>query len=672
MKRVRNEEFIFNGDDAPSKRVKLFELELDDLGIDVLINILINLNLLEIEYLCSVSKAFRKKCKKLGQRFWLSLLIGDFIKFSFLDETETIISIINEPDSSIKRLYNSFAKRFMVTLPKGESEDLSSDCVSQKRLGFFDYLQKALFRYNYPYDSFVLEAKRKLSSKGIEYDDVERVQKIKELIEKRIQPKNKEELLKKWLKIQSLFEHADIFQRLWKKTNLSSTLYVKENEKKKNYEACVSIVEPSILIGRDLSEEIEDYISKNPNEKGLNGIRILSDALSNTKAKLPVSFEVKETDKGIEIDNLIARSTCLTIETSYPPYLKSLGFFNCIKLSTATERENVDDNRNTFVILSNDYYGDMLEENFKEVEDTEEEDVFIKNELDKIFNDLEMHVLLMNNEGHLLLTTNTFDRFIDFLVKTARTDIYSSNFSFTDSIKISSLYDGYKKSNLTEKLSFDNKYIQNNFCDFTICLKPAAETKEELDKFSRKIESDRNFYIRDFYVPCYMYVKKNGVIDEENVFGILLARIKSFEDCPGFIMYIVDIYLNVSYLATTKIGKPLYEALVDVNERKRIYSILPKYLNIDDDTISSKFNDLKINTDPFEHKTIAKLPSHLTNNKIITVEYMRIENKKYFILYDNHANVPYCKHYHTSFEEIKEHFQGEPKEHLCPKCEKEG
>jgi hypothetical protein len=166
--REGDDEFDF-GSGANLKKAKLIFMKLHELHLPIQLDILLHLNVVEISYLCSLSKGLKERLEALtDNRFWKAIILGDFRKFMCGKEgkEEFIIDTLNEEikkrsdrlneNFDIRSVYTSFARLFLVTrsfdenTAAHEKETLFHDKylqLSNNRFLFSDHLSETLFPY---------------------------------------------------------------------------------------------------------------------------------------------------------------------------------------------------------------------------------------------------------------------------------------------------------------------------------------------------------------------------------------------------------------------------------------------------------------------------------------------------------------------------------------------
>jgi hypothetical protein len=225
----------------------------------------------------------------------------------------------------------------------------------------------------------------------------------------------------------------------------------------------------------------------------------------------------------------------------------------------------------------------------------------------------------------------------------------------------------------TLNLNTKSKFFDNALCFIEVSDNPNITIKQYVKETA---------YVRSITVPCNL-IRINAKNDEKTIIGHCLLKVrenygeKDKNNKPLISFEIEYIYIKLKYLISTNAAQPLLSAVANPKARKAIFEKTYKYdeprirrgslkkLSIFDSKDTSYYSDYQ-SILSIEKKAV--LGSSF-GKEGISIERIKVGESEAYVLCDNTNDCLYCEHHHESMEELSSHLKSKTKlKTLCPKC----
>jgi hypothetical protein len=634
---------------------------------DTLINILFNLNIKELEYLCSVNKRLNFLCTPKLRN---SILVGDWISF-------IVIALADSRDNTVKKLtdysdeisqdikddgsfytYIRFAKVFLVTMCYGLENP-----IPESRLKSDEYIDLIATFLSYLSDTKTRKYFRILNDLGIKEDDIKEQLNKGTLVSyiRSLFLKNTDRTLKakfvstidffgkstKFYGIYSNTWNGVLFRCVNKKLNISDPIYTDS-----------SITYCSLSNVLPIAETYKNnqfaVLSEQKKAFVLESLGEITEIDAGGRSVNPLGAE--QNIFNMKFNELLLMSQFLTLET-----------IGSDRIGNTSTREA------TLVgIRSHDINGETrpaakypskvkhpvtyITINDEKLKITDAINDSNKKYLKNIIQSLKFELVITSNSLSKQLREKANEN-----LKQSLNDIEGVN---DDNLSLSDFEQKITSNVNRDYITFerlDNSLLKdNNHASIWDCYLKVEDTAIKVKK--------ANMPSIDYaHATCQIFGNKLGSNSEKIRIGIADITIletlegEHYEDNDPFLrkhMFSEAVISNVKIEASMLLGLPfnkkILDQLVDSKERDRVY--------YNRDKLRERGNY------KFKIKSIYKIKdSH--EDPHLTLEQIKIEGNKSYILYDNKSNGVYCHHLHENPELIKNHIEKCEKQcRLCPKC----
>lgn len=637
-KKRNNEENDLDFDANPSKRVKLMEKELSLLKSDVLTEIIFELSFSEILYLRKVSKDIKKKIDSVtNETFWLSAFAGDIFNFTTLGIDSIIVSIKgylkqrrkNGADTirEIIYLYKCFYKSFLVSISVNSIDNIGSKSNNyQNNDNFFDYSRDLKQLFDLLFASF-----RPISidtSKPFYYNDDREIDQLQKELNDLTLESEKEITERRILDLVTFSNYLRVRERYCMHIvlEISNTSMNIEAIKLEDF---TEVIKERLKIKGLVTDIDENEISFNREGKSLfiPYFYLQSNILRASKLsdfKLP--FNVTENiSKSLRVD----------------PY-KDDDVYKRISLILSQEDQSIK----------------WLNE-FNNVNLDEYEDEVIKNVTSIIAKniDITLRVNIYSTETALKYKKETDQKLNNIL----------SNLESLKERTYDVLFNAYEKGKEVG-VNIDEKVDGIESIDFDLIYSgPERFGSGYLFQDIKQWDEYREYI---FQHNCLLIERDSGQNAGSCIVETIIYYYEESDIKYEINIKIVRIDVNTDFFLRKRKAVDLMTNIVNKKKRQLIYDMLTKgKLNDEiqepvENCISSKY---LIKNKSIKIKTEASIVNQGSN---ITIEKIKINKTKRYVLFNEKRMERYCRHEFERINDIKDHITSKKdKKSLCPICE---